>query len=172
MAKKFGMFDDIGEQLLELGKSTAKQSVKAVTSIVDPTKLIDSDNSKNPQDQTIEQLEKGKTKKNSSTPLNLHKLQNKYEDQDKAKTQALRQKLFQMVKAADEKLMMENRQEELQKKREEAYQEQEKKKRTELEKQQAELSSEPQGKVRRSIFSAKKVAKREQAEVKPASGKQ
>jgi hypothetical protein len=167
MAKKFGMFEDIGEQLLELGKSTAKKTVKAVVQTVNPLSALDSQNSNslaNPNS-----LKNPKSPK--STPLDLDKLQNKYQDQDKMKTQALRQRLFQMVKSGDEKLLMEKKQEEMQKKRQEAYQEQEKKRREQEQKnKQGDVA--PQGKVRRSIFSHKKVAKREQTEVKPASGKQ
>lgn len=172
MAKKFGFFDEISDQLFELGKSTAKQSVKAVGSIVDPTKILDASTGTNSGDKGMEQLEKGKGKKTNNTTLDFQKLQNKYNDQDKMKTQMLRQRLFQMVKSGDEKLMMEKRQEELQKKRQESYQDQDKKQKEQAQKQQLASSTEPQGKIRKSIFSAKKVAKREQAEVKPASGKQ
>lgn len=170
MAKKFGIFEDIGEQLLELGKSTGKQTIKAVASIVDPTKMLDKTASVGEErsDGKTEAVKKG----GKSTPLDLQKLQSKYQETDKIKTQALRQRLFQMVKSGEEKLVMEKKQEEMQKKRQEAYQEQEKKRREESQRQQAAMSLEPHGKTRRSIFSHKKVAKREQTEVKPASGKQ
>lgn len=170
MAKKFGIFDDIGEQLVELGKSTAKKTVKSVAQTVNPLSVFDKTASVGEErsDGKTEAVKKG----NKSTPLDLQKLQSKYQDKDKIQTQALRHRLFQMVKSGDEKLLMEKRQEEMQKKRQEAYEEQEKKKRREMQQQQSAASLEPQGKQRRSIFSHKKVAKREQAEVKPASGKQ
>lgn len=171
MVKKFGLFDDIGEQLVELGKSTAKQSVKAVASIADPKLIFESVTGNKSNDKGMEQLEKGKGKKGNHTPLDFQKLEDKYKDQDKAKTESLRQRLFQMVKSSDEKLMMEKKQEVMQKKRQDTYQEQEKKKR-EQEQQNQRGGELPQGKVRRSIFSKKKVAQREQAEVKPSSGKQ
>ncbi len=68
---------------------------------------------------------------------------------------------------------MEKKQKEVQKKQKETYEGMDKKRREEEKKKQLSMQGgAPQGKIRRSIFSAKKVAKREQAEVKPSAGKQ
>ena len=170
---KSGFWEDTFEKVSELGQSTAKSAVKATASIVNPTKIVESTlGTYSSQNKSIEQLEKGKGKKQNNTLLDYQKLQKKYEDQDMQKTNALRQRLFQMVKSEDEKSLMKKKQEEQEKKRKELYEQQERKKREEEKKKQEENQTAPQGKIRRSIFSHKKVAEREQTEVKPSSGKQ
>jgi hypothetical protein len=172
MAKP-GFWEDTFEKLTELGVSTAKKTTQSLKQTLDPLQMLDQVTGRQGGDKGIEQLEKGKGKKPNHTPLDFKKLQDKYENQDKQKTEVLRQRLFQMVKGADEKLLMEQRQKEMQKKQTETYEEMEKKRKEEEKKKQLDLQAgAPQGKIRRSIFSPKKVAKREQAEFKPAAGKQ
>lgn len=171
MAKP-GFFSDTFEKLAELGVSTVKKSASAVKQTFDPTKIVEkATGSPSSQDKGIEQLEKGQSKKQNHTPLDFKKLQNKYQDQDSQKAEILRQRLFQLVKRGDEEILERKKQEELQKKQQEVYQQQEKK-RKEEEKKRFQDSVIPQGKIRRSIFSHKKVAQRQQAEVKPSTGKQ
>jgi len=67
--------------------------------------------------------------------------------------------------------MYEKKKEEQEKKQREIYELQEKKKKEE-EKKKQQAGDIPQGKVRRSIFSAKKVAQRSHTETKPSTGKQ
>lgn len=173
MANKFGFWEDTFEKLTELGVSTAKKTTQSIKQTLDPLQMIDQVTGRQGADKGVEQLEKGKGKKPNHTPLDFQKLQKKYQDQDKTKTDMLRQRLFQMVKAGDEKLLMEHRQKEIQKKQQETYEEMDKKRREEEKKKQQDLQAgAPQGKIRRSIFSPKKVAKREQAEVRPSTGKQ
>jgi hypothetical protein len=62
--------------------------------------------------------------------------------------------------------------EEAQKKRQEEYEIQEKKRKEQEKKQQKQQGNIPQGKIRRSIFSSKKISERQHAELKPATGKQ
>jgi len=169
---KGSFWSDTFEQLAELGKSTAKQSVQAVKQTFDPLKMMEktvNPNAKN--DKGIEQLEKGKGEKQSHTPLDFNKLENQYQNQDKMKADALRNRLFQLVKSEDKKILQEKKQEELQKKRQEEYEKQEKKRRQQQQAMQQPADI-PHGKERKSIFSHKKVAQREKTEVKPASGKQ
>ncbi len=170
---KFGFWEDTFEKALEQGTTMVKQSGKQVIQTINPLKLAESAfGVKSGNDNGMEQLEKGKGKKSNHTPLDFQKLQKNYQDQDKIKTDELRNRLFQMVKGADEKILMEKRQEEMEKKRKATYEELEKKRREEEKKKQEAAQLIPQGKIRRSIFSSKKVAKREQAEVKPSAGKQ
>jgi len=169
---KFGFWEDTFEQLAELGKTTAKQTGKAVKQIVDPTKMAESILGSDKGDKGMEQLEKGMSSKQNHTKLDFQKLHKKYQNQDKSKTDALRQHLFQIVKSGEEKILMEKRQQEMEKKRKESYEEMEKKRKEQEKKQQEANQLTPQGKIRRSIFSPKKVAKREQAEVRPSTGKQ
>lgn len=169
---KAGFFEDTFEKILEQGAIMGKQSVKQVAKTFDPLQMLDKVTEQSNSDKRIEQLEKGKSQKQKHTPLDFKKLEKNYENQDKQKTDALRQRLFQLVKGGEEKTLMEGRQKEMEKKRKEAYEENEKKRKVEEKKRQEAMQLTPQGKVRRSIFSPKKVAKREQAEVKPSAGKQ
>lgn len=169
---KAGFFEDTFEKILEQGAIMGKQSVKQVAKAFDPLQILDQATGRANSDKGIEQIEKGKSQKPKHTPLDFQKLQKNYENQDKQKTDALRQRLFQMVKGGEEKILVEKRQKEMEKKRQETYEEKEKKRREADQIKQQNAQGTPQGKIRRSIFSAKKVAKREQTEVKPSSGKQ
>ncbi|MCX7881150.1 MAG: hypothetical protein N2482_01395 [Patescibacteria group bacterium] len=172
MAKP-GFWEDTFEQLVELGQSTVKQGAKQVGQTFSPLKMLDkltgkadNDNIDNDQKEKIEKL-----KKDNHTPLDFDKLQNKYQDQEKQRIEGLRQRLFQMVKRGEERVLEEKKRAEEEKKRRLIWEEQEKKKKKEERKRQEQQAEIPQGKVRRSIFSAKKVAKRQQTEVKPSAGK-
>ncbi len=170
MAK--GQFvDDTFEKLVEMGQTTAKNAGKQVAQTFSPLKILENalgqGQSNQPTKEKIDEL-----KKKNNTPLDLNKLQQKYDNQDKFKTESLRKRLFQLTKSGEEKSLQEERGKKMQKVRQEIYETQTKKRQAE-EKKRAGLWQEiPHGKERRSIFSAKKVAKREQVEVKPASGKQ
>jgi hypothetical protein len=154
-------------ELTELGASTAKKTVKSVAKTFNPLPILDQtpNSSEHPPSPESPQSPK------SHTELDFEKLQKKYADQDAQKTEILRQRLFQLVKGSEEKILMEKKQEELEKKRKEAYEEQEKKRREE-EKKKKEAAPIPMGKIRRSIFTPLKVAKRQTAEVRPSAGKQ
>lgn len=162
--------NDTFEQLAEFGQSTAKASAKAVVKTFNPLSALEKKNNQG-KDQ-IEEMRKEGQKSGSHTPLDMEKLSKKYEDQDKVKTEALRNRLFNLVKSGDEKVLMEKKREEEEKKRREEWEEEEKKRRQKQHDLQQQNAAIPQGKQRKSIFSAKKVAKREQTEVKPSSGKQ
>ena len=148
-----GLIEDTFEKLVEQGTTQAKKAIKStvgqVKQTVSPTKIweqilgIDS-NPSIPSNPTnpLETFARSK----SHTPLNLDKLGKSYQDKEKQKTEVLKQRLFQLVKRGEEEILEKKKQD-----------------------QQGEI---PKGRVRRSIFSAKKVAQRQHAEVKPASGKQ
>lgn len=164
---KGNLLQDTFEQLAEMGASTTKKTVKSVAQTFNP--LSSPEKSGDPQKTALEKM---KNSKDNHTPLDFKKLQEQYKNSDSKKTDALRQHLFNLVKGAGERSVMEKRQEELQKKRQEAYLEAEKKRREEEKKKAMEASDEPKGKVRKSIFSKKKVAEKQHAETKPATGKQ
>lgn len=172
---KGSVLSDTFEQLAEFGKSTAQQSGKAVASTFSPLKMLEQvvgGQPSSPQDQGMEKLEKGQSQKQNNTKLDFKKLQDKYNTQDTQKTNQLRNRLFQLVKSGEEKAIGEEKKKKEEKKRQEATEEQDKK-RKEMEKKRQEQSADiPHGKERRSIFSHKKMAQRQQTEVKPASGKQ
>lgn len=160
---------DTFEQLAELGQSTAKKTVKSVAQTFNP--LASSEKSSGANQKAM--MEKLKNQKDNHTPLDFKRLQEQYNKNDSKKTDALRQHLFNLVKRADEKSVMEKRQMEMQKKRQEAYAEADKK-RKEEEKKKAMSADDgmPKGKQRKSIFSKKKVAEKQHAETKPSTGKQ
>ncbi len=163
--------NDTFEKILEFGASTARQTVQSVKKTFDPLAALDQVTGTNVSgDKGIEKNEQGKSNKQNHTPLDFKKLENKYASQDKAKEQMLRNRLFQLVKGGDEKLMYEKKRDDEEKRRHELQEAQQKKQ--EQQRQQQQTGELPQGKQRRSIFSHKKVVKREQTEVKPASGKQ
>ena len=153
---KPGFWDDTFEQIVELGQSTVKQGAKAVSQTFSPIKLFEraAGKSQNPHDKGKEQLDEAKKKSNSSTPLDFEKLQEKYQDQDKSKMESLRNRLFHIVKQGEEKVLEQKKQQNIQ------------------QEQAQQAFDEPRGKVRQSIFSRKKVAKRQQTEVRPSAGKQ
>ena len=172
MAKTSFWRDEILGELLELGKSTAKKSVQQIGQTFSPLKIFEGVvNNSNNNDSSLEKKLKEEAKKQNNTPLNFEKLQEKYQSQDKQKEESLRQRLFQLVKRGDEEILQREKQKEEERKRMEFYQREEKKRKEERKRQEASLEA-PRGKIRRSIFSHKKVAQRQQAEVKPAAGKQ
>ncbi|MBW7960686.1 hypothetical protein H3C65_04340 [Patescibacteria group bacterium] len=165
------LLDDTFEQLVELGQSTAKKTVKSVAQTFNPLSVLDTPDANETGPNKSRSDNPEKMKKNNSTPLDFEKLKNKFQDNDKAQTEALRNRLFQMVKQGDEKVLAEKKQEELQKKRQEEYEKEEKKRREEQ--QQQEISAPlPMGKIRKSIFNPKRSAERQHAETKPSTGKQ
>ncbi|MCL4374956.1 hypothetical protein M1523_03800 [Patescibacteria group bacterium] len=171
---KGSFWSDTFEQLAELGKTTVKQSTQAVKQTFNPVKILEKavkPANNQSGDKGVEKPEGGNKQNQRHTPLDLEKLQQRYQNQDKAKADMLRNRLFQLVKSGEEKVLQEKKQELLEKKRKEEWEKAEKKKRAQEAANQTPAEV-PHGKERRSIFSPKKVAKREQAEVKPASGKQ
>jgi hypothetical protein len=165
---KPGFWSDTFEQLAEMGQSTTKQSVKAVAKTFSPGSLLKQ--AMGETENNAQPVEKNKNK--NSTPLDFNKLQQKYQDKDQMKTEALRNKLFQLVKSGEEKILIEDEQKKEQAKQQELYAAEEKRKKEAQKRRLEQSSGTPHGKERRNIFSPKKVAKRELAEVKPASGKQ
>ena len=168
--------EDTIERLAEQGstqaKKAAKTAVKQIKQTFSPSKMWEqilgtSSVSSESSNATSEVKSNG-----NHTPLNFEKLGKKYQDTEAQKTEALRQRLFELVKSGDEKVLMDKKQKEQEKKRQEAYEAQEKKRKAEEKARQEQVGNIPKGKVRRSIFSHKKVAERQHSEVKPASGKQ
>lgn len=149
------ILQDTFEQLAELGQSTAKKAVKQIGQTFTPLGV----------------LEKEQDKKPNHTPLDLKGLEKKYDAQDKQKEAVLRTRLFQLVKEGEKEELAKQKKERQEKERQLIAEEEEHKKKEE-EKKKQQTTEAPRGKIRRSIFSPKKVAQREHAEIKPAVGKQ
>jgi len=163
----------IWSDLWELGESTVKTTTQELRQTFSPLKILEGIIGGQNENPSVEKNNENDLRKNqNSTPLDTEKLRKIYQQQDKQKEEALRQRLFQLVKRGEEEVLQRQKQQEGEKQRMEAYQEQEKKRKEEERKRQEALVEIPKGKIRRSIFSPKKVAQRQQAEVKPASGKQ
>lgn len=152
----------------ELIKPTGKGVAKAVKETFNPKTLLEQVFSL-PQ-RSPDQLEKGMGSKDKHTPLNFEKLKKAYEKQDKNTAEVLKNRYFQRVKSEEEKVFEEEKQAKMQKTQQEVYAEKQRK----IQEQQIgkQRPIESRGKTRRFLFSKKKVASREQVEVKPASGKQ
>jgi hypothetical protein len=162
----------IWDDLWELGESTVKTTTQELRQTFSPLKILEGIVGGGNESPLIEKNDKNELKREqNSTPLDIEKLRKKYQEQDKQKEEVLRQRLFQLVKRGEEEVFQTQKQQEAEKQRMEAYQEQKKRKEEERKRQEA-LVEAPKGKIRRSIFSPKKVVQRQQAEVKPAAGKQ
>jgi len=164
---KGNILSDTFEQLAELGQSTAKQTVKSVAQIVNP--FSPDTNESHRSNKTNSPEIDGKK---DHTPLDFKKLQNKFQDKDKLQAEALKNRLFQMVKREDEKILERKDMDEAQKKRQEEYEAQEKKRKEQQQKIQNQQGGMPTGKAKRGIMSRKKSSEQQHLENKPASGKQ
>ena len=171
MPKKGTFVNDTFERLNEFVKKTEKSATSAVVDTLNPLVMVDKVTGfKTAASSGIEQREKAKDKKPNHTPLDFDRLNNSFGEQDKAKTAALRERLHQIVKNADERLLLEGKQKIQQKEQEEFALINEKRKREAEERRHPKGI--PQGRIRNSVLSRKKVVQREQTEVRPASGKQ
>ncbi len=167
---KPGFFDDTFEKLVELGSSTAKKTGKSLAQTFSPLRLLEKAVGLDTNQADNQNKEKN-VGKDSHTPLNFKRLKEKYDQQDKQKEMALRNRLFQLVKQGEEKEMERKKQEEMAKKQQEEREKAEKERKKKLEEQQQAQELIPRGKIRRSIFSPKKAAQQKHAEFKPAGSK-
>lgn len=174
MANRHSSFDPGDNDLLEFGISTAKSIPGQVAKAFNPLagvfdkKAESSPNTPN-KDKGVEKLMKD-ANKDKSTPLDFQKLQNKFADQDKIKLEAMRNRLFNMVKNDEEKAILERKREAEERKQKELQEEQEKKQK-QLQAQQDQPSDVPQGKVRKQLgATAKKVVSDTRQEMKGNKG--
>ncbi|KKP53056.1 MAG: hypothetical protein UR42_C0001G0023 [Candidatus Roizmanbacteria bacterium GW2011_GWA2_33_33] len=166
--KKGTILGDTFEQLAELGVSSAKKTVKSVAQIVNPFSKNESHESNESNKSHSPEVNRGK----DHTPLDFKKLQNKFQDKDKLKAEALKNRLFQLVKREDEKILERKDMDEEQKKRQEEYEVEEKKRKEQQQKIQSQQGVIPTGKAKRGFMSRKKSSEQQHVENKPASGKQ
>lgn len=166
---KGNIINDTFEQLAELGVSTVKKTGQSVKQTFNPLQIFEAESDKqSPENKQKSQKELGT--KNNHTPLDFDKLGGQYQTQEKQKEEALRQRLFQLVKGDEKRAVEERKQEKKQQEQAEIREVQEKNKRIEAQKQQSYMET-PKGKERRSILSKKKKVTQEQAEFKPSTGK-
>jgi len=157
--------DTIGE-LLELGKSTVKTTVKQVGQTFSPLKLTEKALGIDEREGSSEEK---KSKKENFTPLNTKRLEEKYEEGKDAKYQALKRRLFNQIRQEERRILEQKKLEEARKKQLE--EERKRKEEEEKKKKEQEELVVPKGKVRRSIFAFTKKIKSKFAEFRAGSGK-
>ena len=181
--KKGSFWDDTFEKAVEAGRVMTKSGVKQLKQTFSPLQMIknaagiSSAENGNPRvtSDAENQMKEAVGKNPNNTPLDFAKLQDKFADKDKTATDALRQRLFQMVKSGDEKIFIEKKQKEQEKKQQEMYDVHEKQRRQQEQQQIAAQAGEPQGKERTSVLGSKKKKAKtlpSQAELKPGNSKQ
>lgn len=158
---------DTFEQLAELGASTVKKTVKSVGQIVNPFSPDTNESNKSNKSNTPEV-----DGKKNHTPVDFKNLQEKFQNKDKMAAEALKNRLFQLVKREDEKILERKDMEEAQKKRREEQEVYDKKRREQQQKQSQQQDGMPTGKAKRGTMSRKKTSEQQHVENKPASGKQ
>lgn len=171
---------DAFEQVVESGQTMAKSSVKQVASTFNPWDMIKNSfqngGESSPTPQELQKKQEQLDKQPGSTPLDFQKLQKNYAEQDKHKIDAMKNRLFQMVKGQEERQLQEGKRKKLEQERQVNWEEDEKKRRAYQEQQRRNMSAEPQGKERGSILGGKKkkksVMEPQPAELKPTTGHQ
>ena len=176
MFNKGSAFRDQFEQVVEMGKSTVQQPVKATSQMLNPFKavseIISPPNSLQQGDQGMEAAEQGQSQKPKHTPLDFNKLDDKYKDKEKADMAALQKRLFDLVKSDEQKAMGNAKKEKQEKLQQEQQEEQKKIQQQKAQQEQDAQSAAPQGKVKRSIGQAhKKMAQDSHQEVKANKAK-
>ncbi len=166
--RKGRMIADTFEQIEDFGKSTVKHVTRQTLRTFSPLDILEDLSST--KQSTAQENKNSQEKKPNHTPINTNLLKTEYEQQDKKKEIALKNRLFQLVKQGDEKELQKKKQKEQEKKQVEVEEEQ--KKREEKKKEEEQKGQVPQGKIRRSIFSPRTKAKREHFETRPSTGKQ
>jgi len=148
MASKGTLKSNILESIETLGRDTAKGSLDALKKTFNPLELIGK--AAGLETKTSDPKEKTKNRKNH-TELDFEQLQKQYDNNDKSKLDAYRQKLFQLVKSGEEKAITEDKQEKQQQAKQETInqkqQEEQKKKRI-----NAQSQTGPIGKLRKNIL--------------------
>ena len=158
MAHKVGFWSNTFETLEKFGKDTAKETARGVADTVNPFKK---EKTINPEEQEEESHKMEKKKRREDfTPLDIEKLHGSYKSEDKIKAQALRQRLFQLVKKGEKDIMEEDEKQKEEKKLREEQEEEERRKKEKERLKQEQESEVPKGKDQRgSAFAAKKKKK-------------
>ena len=161
------------EQVIETSHEIAKSAEKQVKETFNPLDMIRTSftEEKNPQAKDSKSESKDTLSKDEKhTPLDFDNLNKSYADQDKQKIDAMKQRLFQLVKNDDEKTATKTKQEKAQKERTILQEEDEKKRREQEQRRQQSYSTSPQGKLKGG--KRKRPAEPQPAETKPGSSKQ
>lgn len=165
---KGSIISDTFEQLAELGQTTAKKTAQSVAQTLNPLNALTS--SEKASSSASRQRQEMELRANSHTPLDYARLNARYNDQDNQKVDALRNRLFQMVKQDEERLLERKKQEQKQKGDQEEEQHKQKEK-NEGDQKHQEDESLPKGKQRKGMFSPKKKSMEQLTERKASASK-
>jgi hypothetical protein len=157
---------NVVEDLFELGKSTVRETGKAVETTFNPIHAIEKPKTE------IDKAKQELGKKENHTPLNLDKLDKKYKSEDDIQQEMVRKRLHQLSQNKTEEAIETNKQIKLNREQTELQTKEDK--RRELDQQRAAMAqtATPQGKIRQSVLAPKKrVVQQEHQEYKPATGK-
>ena len=174
MPQKGSIVSNVFEQLEDLGKSTVKSTAKAVNQTFNPVKLIEE--IVNPTGAKIDPASAEKLKqggeKQSATPLDLNKLDDKYKKNTLSDLEAVRRQ-FNLVKGDEKRAIDSLEMAENERKRKLAQEEHEKEQRKRQLMAEQQVETTPQGKRPRGMAAAhKKKAQEKHTETKPSVGKQ
>lgn len=172
MPQKGSIVSNVFEQLEDLGKSTVKSTAKAVNQTFNPVKLIEEITAPSGKtDPAAEEKLKEGSGKQSATPLDLKKLDNKYKENSLNDLAAVRRQ-FNLVKSEEKRALDELEKEEMMRKQKIAQEEAQKNQQKQQQAQQEQIGGLPQGKKKRGVMAPKKKSQEKHAEMKPATGKQ
>lgn len=170
---KGNFFSDTADEIMEFGISTAKSIPVNLAQTFNPLKGAFETNvntSKTQEDTALEKLTV-KSDKPKSTDLNLKELEKKYANQDKITMEAMKSKLFHLVKNDEEKAILERKREEEERKQRNLQEEYEKKQKQHDIQSQQNVEDIPQGKVRKQFgATTKKVVADTRQELKGNKG--
>jgi len=143
------------EDAFESSKNIAKSSGEQIKKTFSPWEMIANSFSeqKSGEASKMKQLQEQMSKTPGATPLNIESLKEKHDQKDLF---AMRQKLFQMVKGQDEKLMLEQKQKKAEDERNAAYQHMENQKNLQEQQRINAANTAPKGKEHKNILGGKK----------------
>ncbi|GEM_PF-1692386 len=170
--KKGSLLRDSLESVHELGRSTAKKTVKSIVEIVNPLQVLEK-NTDNSEAAIQEKVAREGQKHPNSTKLDMEKLRKSFGKSDEQKANELRQKLFDMVKDGEKIAVHEDKEKEKYNTQQEERDKQERAQQEEERRRHDQSSGVPQGKVRKSILGTphKKASMEQHTEFKPSSSK-
>jgi hypothetical protein len=143
------------EDAFEAGKKIVQSSGQQIKETFSPWDMIANSfgEQKNPQDTQMKDLKEMMGKTPNATPLNREKLKETHDQKDLA---VMRQKLFQMVKGQDEKLLLENKQKKAEAERSVAFEEMQKERQLQEQQRLNGANGNPHGKEHKNIMGGKK----------------
>jgi len=164
---KGNFFSDMADQALEFGVQSVKSTTQVPKALNPIPKVFESAKTAGQGVDPGIEKNQSSSQKPKSTPLDLKKLDERYKNQDNVSVEAMKHRLFKIVKEGEQKAIMDLKREDEERKKKEAMEEEEKKRRRQQEEQQQAQADMPQGKVRKTLgMTSKKVVQDSKQEFK------